>query len=130
VYDKLLSDHGATGPINLTGNLLGANGVPIANATIAAESYFAETAGTTITGVNGTFAFSGISVGTDILRFKVSVRDNGTDYTSYSGFYPAENTSGMTVSMDGLSDWAAMRARSSSRALAASASASATLRTV
>ena len=97
VYDKLLSDHGATGPINLTGNLLGANGVPIANATIAAESYFADTAGSTITGPNGTFAFSGISVGTDILRFKVSVRDNGTDYTSYSGFYPAENTSGMTV---------------------------------
>ena len=97
VYDRLLGDHGTTGPINLTGNLLGANGVPITNATMVAESYFNEPAGTAITGLNGTFAFSRISVGTDILRFKVDVRDNGTDYSSYSTFYPTENTSGMTV---------------------------------
>ena len=97
VYNKLLGDHGATGPISLTGNLLGANGVPIANATVVAQSYFNEPAGSTVTGFNGTFAFNGITVGTDILRFKVGVYDNGTAYSSYSGFYPAVDTSGMTV---------------------------------
>ena len=97
VYNKLLGDQGATGPISITGNLLGANGMPIAKATIVAESYFKEPAGSTITGLNGTFAFNGINVGTDIVRFNVSVHDNGTDYSSYSGFYPAVNTSGMTV---------------------------------
>ena len=97
VYNKLLGDQGATGPINITGNLLGANGVPIVNATMVAESYFKEPVGFTTTGLNGTFALSGIIVGTDILRFKVHVRDNGTDYFSYSGYYPSENTSGMTV---------------------------------
>jgi hypothetical protein len=97
VYDKLLGDQGTTGPVNITGNLLGANGMPIANAAITAESYFSQPAGSTITGSNGTFAFSGISVGTDILRFKISVRDNGTDYSSYSVFYPAEDTSGLVV---------------------------------
>lgn len=97
VYNKLFNDHGTTGPVNLTGNLLGADGVPISNATIVAESYFKAPAGSTTTGINGTFAFSGISVGTDIVRFKVSMRDNGTDYSSYSAFYPTVDTSGLTV---------------------------------
>ncbi|HEY3421552.1 MAG TPA: carboxypeptidase-like regulatory domain-containing protein [Methanocellaceae archaeon] len=97
LYNKLLNDHGTTGPISLGGNLLGADGAPITNATIIAESYFKEQAGSTTTGLNGTFAFSGIRIGTDIVRFKVSVRDNGTDYSSYTGFYPAVDTSDMTV---------------------------------
>lgn len=96
-YDRLFSTQGSAGPINLSGNVIGADGSPVINATIVAESYFAEPEGLTTTGANGTFSFNGISVSTGMVRFKVSVRDNGTDYASYSSFYPSTDTSGLSV---------------------------------
>jgi hypothetical protein len=96
-YDRLFPAHTTGVPFNLSGSVIGADGSPVANATVVAESYFAEPGGVTITGEDGSFSFNGVSVGTDTVRFKVSVKDNGTDYASYSSFYPSADTSGLSI---------------------------------
>lgn len=95
-YDRLFPLQGSE-PINLSGIVIGADGSPVANATIVAESYFAEPGGVTTTGADGSFSLNEVSVGTSTVRFKVSVSDNGSDYVSYSSFYPSADTSGLSV---------------------------------
>lgn len=102
IYDRLIRSHdnsGSAGPIILSGNLYGADGTPVANATLTAESYYREPAGTTVTGENGLFAFDGVSVATDIVRFKADILDNGIHHISYSKFYPAQDASGLSVQL-------------------------------
>jgi hypothetical protein len=81
----------------MLGWLVGADEKPLANASITVQDYYMNDYATAITGDNGTFAFYSLNVTTDILRFKVTVQDNGTPVQSFSQFYPAKNTYGLKV---------------------------------
>jgi hypothetical protein len=100
VYDRIFHTSDMQGgPVSIAGSLLGADGQPLANATLTAQDYFLNEPGSTETGADGAFAFGPMYLSTDLVRFKAVVLDNGTEYTSLSPFYPAQNTSSLEVSV-------------------------------
>jgi len=98
VYEQIFHTYNVPpGPVDMLGWLVGADEKPLANASITVQDYYMNDYATAITGDNGTFAFYSLNVTTDILRFKVTVQDNGTPVQSFSQFYPAKNTYGLKV---------------------------------
>jgi hypothetical protein len=98
VYDRIFHTSDPRGSqLSFAGRLVDASGAPILNATLTAQDYFIAEKGSAVSGVNGTFVFGLLSVSTDFLRFKVVIPDNGSTFTTYTQFYPAENTSGLEV---------------------------------
>jgi len=100
VYERIFHTSDTPGGnVSIAGRLLGADGMPLANATLTAQDYFLKEPGSTTTGADGAFAFGPMYLSTDIVRFKAVVRDNGTEYASLSPFYPAQNTTSLEVSV-------------------------------
>jgi hypothetical protein len=97
VYDRIFHTSEDGGPVSIAGRLLGADGEPIANATLTAQDYFLKEPASATTGSGGYFAFGPMYLSADIVRFKAVVQDNGTEYTLLSRFYPAQNTTGLEV---------------------------------
>ena len=98
VYDRIFHTSDTTpGPVSFSGKLTGADGLPLANVTMVAQDYFLKEPASARTDANGDFAFSSINLGTDIVRFKVSIEDNGTDTQSFSRFYPVQNMTALDV---------------------------------
>jgi hypothetical protein len=97
VYERIFHTSEAHGGlVSMAGTLIGADGRPVANASLTAQDYFLNEPGTTVTGPDGSFAFATMNLSTDIVRFRAVITDNGT-YSSYSPFYPAQNTTGLEV---------------------------------
>lgn len=91
VYERIFHTSEARGGmVNIAGRLIGADGMPLANATLTAQDYFLKEPGSTVSGPDGAFAFGPMYLNTDIVRFKVVIRDNGTEHTSLSSFYPVQ----------------------------------------
>jgi hypothetical protein len=84
-------------PADMLGWLIGADGKPLANATMTVQDWYLNNYSTALTDNNGTFAFYGLNISTDILRFKITVQDNGTPVQLFSQFYPTKNTYGLKV---------------------------------
>ncbi len=99
VYERIFHTSQGGGPVSIAGHLLGADGRAIANATLAAQDYFLKEQGSTTTGTDGAFSFGPMYPGAGMVRFRAVIRDNGTEYTSLSPFYQAENTTGLNVSL-------------------------------
>lgn len=97
VYDRIFHTSAGGGTFGFSGRLVDAGGTPIVNATLTAQDYFIADRGSAVTGTNGTFVFGLLNVSTDFLRLKVSIPDNGSVITSYTQFYPAQDTSGLEV---------------------------------
>lgn len=98
VYERIFhTTNTRGGPVSIAGRLLGADGRPLANATLTAQDYFLKEPGYTVTDANGAFAFSPMNLSTDMARFKVVVADNGTEYSSLSRFYQTQNTTILDV---------------------------------
>ncbi len=92
VYDRIFHTSDTTpGPVSFSGRLIGADGLPLANVTMVAQDYFLNEPASVRTDANGNFAFSSVSLSTDIVRFEVTVQDNGTESSSFSQFYPVQN---------------------------------------
>lgn len=101
VYDRIFhtSENVTSGPANVSGRLVGADGMPVQGATMVVQDYYMREPASTTTGVNGTYAFQGLVASTDVVRFKISINDNGTSYQSYTRFYPLQNSSGMDLQL-------------------------------
>jgi hypothetical protein len=84
-------------PADMLGWLIGADGKPLADAAMTVQDWYLNNYSTALTDDNGTFAFYGLNISTDILRFKITVQDNGTPVQLFSQFYPTENTYGLKV---------------------------------
>jgi len=97
VYERIFHTSNESGSVSIAGRLLGADGRPLANATLTAQDYFLKEPGSTTTGTDGAFSFGPMHLGADMVRFKVVVWDNGTEYSSLSPFYQAQNTTSLEV---------------------------------
>ncbi|HTX44520.1 MAG TPA: carboxypeptidase regulatory-like domain-containing protein [Methanocella sp.] len=99
VYERLFHTSDGGSPVSIAGRLSGADGRPIANATLTAQDYFLKEHGSTTTGAGGAFSFGPMYPGADMVRFKAVIWDNGTEYISLSPFYQAQNTTGLDVGL-------------------------------
>jgi hypothetical protein len=99
VYERIFHTTQGGGPVSIAGHLLGADGRAIANATLTAQDYFLKEQGSATTGADGAFSFGPMYPAAGMVRFEAVVPDNGTEYTSLSPFYQAENTTGLNVSL-------------------------------
>ncbi len=97
VYDRIFHTSAGGGTFSFSGRLLDARGEPIQGATLTAQDYLVEDRGYAATDANGTFVFGLLNVSTDFLRLGVSIPDNGSTFTTYTQFYPAQDTAGLEV---------------------------------
>jgi hypothetical protein len=97
VYDRIFHTSAGGGTFSFSGRLIDANGEPIQGATLTAQDYLVEDRGHASSDANGSFVFGLINVSTDFLRLKVSIPDNGSTFTTYTQFYPAQDTAGLDV---------------------------------
>ncbi len=97
VYDRIFHTSAGGGTFSFSGRLLDAKGEPVKGAAITAQDYLVEDRGYTTSGSNGTFVFSLLNVSTDFLRLKIIIPDNGSTFTTYTQFYPAQDTAGLEV---------------------------------
>jgi len=97
VYERIFHISEGGSPVCIAGRLLGADGRPLAGATLTAQDYFLKEHGSATTGADGAFSFGPMRPGADMVRFKAVVRDNGTEHVSISPFYQAENTTSLEV---------------------------------
>lgn len=97
VYDRIFHTTAGGGTFSFSGRILDASGAPVQGATITAQDYLVQDRGHASSDANGTFDFGLLNVSTDFLRLKINIPDNGSTFTTYTQFYPAEDTAGLEV---------------------------------
>ncbi|AFC98793.1 hypothetical protein Mtc_0018 [Methanocella conradii HZ254] len=98
-YERLFHTTAFITWANVSGTLMGADGRPVANASLTIQDYFMKDQGVTRTDANGAFAFGPLNLSTDVVRFRADIVDNGTEYVSYSRLYPVENSTSLKVNL-------------------------------
>jgi len=100
VYDHIFhTSNNIAGPVNIIGRLSGADGKPLANVTMVVQDYSLAKSGPITTDHAGDFVFRSVNMSTGIVRFEVTVHDNGSDFQTYSQFYQLQNSSWLEVKL-------------------------------
>ncbi len=98
-YDRLFHTMGTITGASIAGILMGADGRPVANASLTIQDYFMKDLEATRTGAGGEFAFGPLNLSTDVVRFRADIVDNGTGIVSYSRLYPVEASTSLIVNL-------------------------------
>ena len=98
-YDRLFHTTGTVTRASITGILMGADGMPVANASLTIQDYFMKDLEATRTDASGAFAFGPLNLSTDVVRFRADIVDNGTSIVSYSRLYPVEASTSLMVNL-------------------------------